>query len=449
VTLLVARDLWVAPSAPGSQPVVRGVSLEVARGEWLALTGVNGGGKTSLLLALAGLWPAARGEVRFDGLPLAPDSPAARRRIGVVLQDPSSQLLQPTVAEELAFTARNLDRPEAEIARAVERWATRLNLSDVLGRDPHTLSAGRQQLVTLAAALIAAPELLLADEPGAHLDQETRARVLAAVQEERERGLAVVWATQDARELAAADRVVEVGERSDPAGRISSSNGTGGGPPAFRIRIRPPQPGEHRPITVDAARELAIGGRGVTALIGANGAGKTVLLEAAAGIRPSPQVDIQWERQPDPPALMAGQFPDLQIFEETVADEVVYAATSRGMPRAEALERAVACFDALGYAGSTFTGRRTWSLSGGEKRLVEIVATVVAPASLVLLDEPTAGLDPERKRALARIVVERSSSSPILVATQDPEWLSSLSAVIFALGQEPAFELPSTSKKTD
>lgn len=440
MSLLVARDLWVTPpAASGSQlPVVRGVSVQVARGEWLALTGVNGGGKTSLLLALAGLWPASRGEVRIEGIPLGPDSAAARRRMGVVLQDPSSQLLQPTVGEELVFTARNLDQPEATIARAAERWIARLGLSDLLGRDPHTLSAGRQQLVTLAAALIAAPEILLADEPGAHLDPATRAHVLAAVREERDRGLAVVWATQDPAELAAADRVIEVGERPAVTSGRSSSNGVAPGALAIRVGIRPPLVGDERRITVGAACELAIAERGVTALVGANGAGKTVLLEAVAGVRPSPQVAVRWERDPKEPALMAGQFPELQIFEETVADEVAYAATSRGMPRGVALERAVVCFDALGLDGKDFTGRRTWSLSGGEKRLVEIVATLVPPASLIVLDEPTAGLDRQRKQALARAVRDRSSSAPVLVATQDPEWLSSLSAVTFTLGEQPA-----------
>jgi energy-coupling factor transport system ATP-binding protein len=358
--------------------------------------------------------------------------------MSVVLQDPSSQLVQPTVAEELVFTARNLDRPEAALARAAQHWTARFGLGDVLGRDPHTLSAGRQQLVALAAALIAEPELLLADEPGAHLDRDARARVLAAVRAERERGLAVVWATQDRDELAAADRVLEVGERREAAGGAASSNGISPAPPALRVAIRPPRPGEERRVSVDAARELAIAARGVTALVGANGVGKTVVLEAVAGVRPSAQVEVRWDRPPDAPALMAGQFPDLQIFEETVGDEVAYAATSRGMPRAEAIDRAVGCFDALGYPGTTFIGRRTWSLSGGEKRVVEIVGSLIAPASLVLLDEPTAGLDPSRKRALAEAVRERSSSAPVMVASQDTEWLSSLSAATFPLGAEPA-----------
>ena len=91
-----------------------------------------------------------------------------------VLQDPTSQLLQPTVREELLFTAVNLGHDSADLLRDARRWAERFGLSASLEQDPHTLSAGNQQLVLLLAALIARPGLLIADEAGAHLDPEVR-----------------------------------------------------------------------------------------------------------------------------------------------------------------------------------------------------------------------------------------------------------------------------------
>ena len=82
-------------------------------------------------------------------------------------------------------------------------------------------------------------------------------------------------------------------------------------------------------------------------------------------------------------------------------------------------------------------------------KTLRIVATLVAPASIVLLDEPTAGLAPDRRGALAAAVRERSRSAPILMATQDKEWLSSLSAANFALGSDATLSGPSSSEKTD
>src|SRR5262245_57413089 len=193
--MLVARDLDVTP--PGARsPAFRGVSLTVGPGEWVALTGPNGCGKSTLLLALAGLIPISGGSLSVDQAPFGPHARGAARHVAVVLQDPSSQLVQPTVEAELSFTARTLGRPEPEIAAAVGRWSTVFDIGGDLGRDPGTLSAGQQQLVSIASALVSAPRLLIADEPTAHLDRGARARVRQVVAEQVGRGLAVIWATQ-------------------------------------------------------------------------------------------------------------------------------------------------------------------------------------------------------------------------------------------------------------
>jgi ABC-type multidrug transport system ATPase subunit len=79
--------------------------------------------------------------------------------------------------------------------------------------------------------------------------------------------------------------------------------------------------------------------------------------------------------------------------------------------------------------------RRTWTLSTGEKRLVEVIGALIAPASLVLLDEPTAGLDPERREALAGLVALRAGIDPVLIASQDLEWVGMAGAHRFRLGR--------------
>ncbi len=432
MSALEARDVWAAP--PGApDPVVRGVSLAVGAGESVALQGPNGGGKTTLALVLAGLWPARRGSVEFEGRPLLPGRPAGEREgLAALLQDPAVQLLQPTVAEELALAPRNLGRPESEVEREVARIGGALGLLDDLARDPRTLSAGRQQLLLIGAALTARPRLLVADEAGAHLDAAARARALEQLREERARGLAVVWVTQDPVERAAADRALSIGEDAALPADLEPAPPADEGPPGLVARVTPAAGSEGPRIAVGAPLELTVGARGVSALVGPNGSGKSVLLGAIAGVLAPPQVTVRREGTGLPP-LLASQYPEHEVFEERVLDEVLWAAVQRGMGRDEAARRGRGMLASLGL-GPGFEERRVWGLSGGEKRLVQLAGALLAPAGLLLLDEPTAGLDPAHRAAVARVVRERSERTPILIAGQDLPWLERLAGRIVRLG---------------
>jgi tungstate transport system ATP-binding protein len=180
--------------------------------------------------------------------------------------------------------------------------------------------------------------------------------------------------------------------------------------------------------------EIRLGGRGVTALLGPNGAGKSVLLVAAAGLEEIAQVRVHWAALPARPPIMALQYPELQVFEERVADEVVFAAVARGLDRPVALAAAAHHLQSMGFDPERLLARRTWTLSTGEKRLVEVIGALIAPSSLVLLDEPTAGLDAGRRAALARLVERRAGSDPVLVASQDIDWVGRAGARCFHLG---------------
>ena len=436
--MLEARSLSVVPPG-GSQPVVEGISLSVAAREWVVLCGENGGGKTSLLLALAGLWPVSTGTLTLNGRGFGP----ARRDVGLVtaaiLQDPSSQILQPTVAEELALAARNLGLSEEVISREVARRARELDLEPDLDRDPATLSAGRQQQVLLAAALLTGPSVLFADEPTAHLDAGARERTRELIRREMARGMAVVWATQDPEEIAGATRAIEVGRSAGARGAA----GVGSGPPdsacvsnpVLRIRVALPSEGQGPRVRLSAPLEVAIGPAGVTSWMGPNGVGKSVLLSAVAGLEPLHQIEVDWLAPQSLPAIMALQYPELQVFEDLVADELAFAATARGMNRPQALTEAANHLRELGFDAEAMLARRTWTLSTGEKRLIEVVGALIAPASLVLLDEPTAGLDGGRKAALAGLVRQRAGTGPVMIAGQDVGWLESVGGRRLALGR--------------
>lgn len=432
---LSLRDVWAAP--PGvAEPVVRGLSLDLAAGEWLALGGANGSGKTTLLLVAAGLLAPRRGarEILAEGGAHAP-------RVATILQDPSVQLFAPTVHEEIGLTALHLGFPPDRIAEEVRRRAAAFGLEGDLSRDPRTLSAGRQQLVLLAAALACEPDLLVADEAGAHLDSAARALVLDALREECARGLSVLWATQEEAERSAASRRVRVMRGEGGETRLApwidarlahaggpasldqrSADGEGGGT-SLHVSAEVPLDGPR--VRTERALEITLPPRGITALVGPNGSGKTVLLLAACGLLDLPQVQVRKEAGLAPPLLVA-QYPERQIFEERVEREATFAAVARGVPAKEAKERAARVFDRLGVGALFQEQRRTWELSAGERRLVLLAGALIAPAGLLALDEPTAGLDPDRRGQLADLLGEVACEKPVLIASQDEPWLLDL-----------------------
>jgi energy-coupling factor transport system ATP-binding protein len=425
--------------------------LEVLEGEWLAITGPNGSGKTTLALALAGLQPVRAGTLNLNGEPLAPGA-EARRHVAAILQEPGSQMLCGSVIEEIASAAESLGTSEIEARARALRWAEKLGITD-LDRDPATLSPGQQQLVLWAAAFTQLPSLLVADEACAHLDDQARERVVAGLEELLSHGLSVVWVTQSEAELAQADRVLELengvlGPRSEPRGREPKTSGDfepGLGIGRLALLRLVPGRGDVR-VQVEEAMEIVIPPTGIIVVTGPNGSGKTTLLECLAGLVDRPEVAISWERTKgpesgasrdpgdDPGPLLVGERPEQLVFLERALDELIHTAVARGTPPSATRARARQILDTLGIASLANENRRMWSLSTGEKRLVALVAALLSPSNLLLLDEPTAGLDRNRCEVMANLVQLRATRSAVVIATQDLLWAGGLAGAWFYLG---------------
>lgn len=170
--------------------------LSVQRGEVVALLGPTGAGKSTLLRLLAGLEPANGGELRFEGQPLGGDNLplATRRRITLVHQRPL--LLTGTVAFNVEYGLRL--RGTKNATSQVQALLDRLGLRELASQPAQTLSGGQTQLVALARALAIAPDVLLLDEPTAHLDPALVSLVEKTIREiQRARRTTVVWATHN------------------------------------------------------------------------------------------------------------------------------------------------------------------------------------------------------------------------------------------------------------
>jgi energy-coupling factor transport system ATP-binding protein len=226
------RVSYPSPLLDGTRVhALRGVDLEIAHGEFVALMGPVGAGKSTLCLALIGAIPHAvdcesTGTVTVVGqetraTPLA----QLARQVGLVFEDAETQLFNATVADEIAFGLEAMSLPIDEIERRIDAALEQVALSGFRGRSPRTLSGGEQKRLVLASVLAMQPSVLVLDEPTAGLDARGRYEVLSAIEHLQERdgtGMTVVMATQDAEAVARfADRVAvlrdgEVSLTGDP-----------------------------------------------------------------------------------------------------------------------------------------------------------------------------------------------------------------------------------------
>jgi len=192
--------------------LLQDINLSVEPGEYFILLGPTGAGKTVLLEAIAGLHPLLDGSISVDGAEVTRLKPE-KRGIGIVYQD---QVLFPhmSVEQNIAFGLKSTKCPREEIATRVRRMAELIGITDLLARDPTTLSGGEKQKVALARALVTEPRVLMLDEPLSALDPETKENLQHELAEVHRRlKVTMIHVTHDFEEaIAVGDRVAVINE---------------------------------------------------------------------------------------------------------------------------------------------------------------------------------------------------------------------------------------------
>jgi cobalt/nickel transport system ATP-binding protein len=201
---------------PGGVKAINDVSLEVRRGERVALLGPNGSGKSTLILLIAGLFSPQKGEISvFNEETSAKSFHKLRQKIGIVFQDPDDQLFNQTVIEDVAYGPKNLGIPEEKIRKRCDHILEDIGISHLRDRPPHRLSFGEKKKVSLATALVLKPELLILDEPTANLDLLSRRGLINTLNELNAEGTTIIISTHDVEALPElADKVIIVSHGS-------------------------------------------------------------------------------------------------------------------------------------------------------------------------------------------------------------------------------------------
>lgn len=191
--------------------VLHGVNLKVEKGEFLAVLGHNGSGKSTFAKHLNSILVPTEGSVSVDGADTADDSKLydIRRNVGMIFQNPDNQLVATIVEEDVAFAPENLGVAPDEIQKRVDEALSAVNMSEYAHHAPHMLSGGQKQRIAIAGVLAMNPSVLVMDEATAMLDPSGRREIMETVKRlNRESGMTVVMITHYMEEAAQADRVV-------------------------------------------------------------------------------------------------------------------------------------------------------------------------------------------------------------------------------------------------
>jgi energy-coupling factor transporter ATP-binding protein EcfA2 len=444
---LVARGLGVRHASRRAWALT-GVDLVVEPGERVLLTGASGAGKSTLLAAVAGLLEAEGtevvGELTVDGA----DPRAARGRLGMLAQDPDSQLVMTRAGDDVAFGLENAGLPPDLIWPRVDEALAAVGFPYGRDRPTQALSGGEKQRLVLAGALARRPGLLLLDEPTAQLDNPGAALVRGAVERATaDRRTTVLVVDHDAEPwLPLVDRVVEL----RPDGLIE--HGPGWHPVARAAGLAlPSAPGGPVLLTVDGAgfayrgtTEAALrpvdavvrGGRAL-AVTGPNGTGKSTLALLLAGLRAptTGRVTAAGELaagvrkgHDEPHRWAAGelvsrigtvfQHPEQQVLTGRLHDELALGPLRSGEHAAAARATAEELLERLGL--SAFAEANPFTLSGGQQRRLSVATALATSPQVLVLDEPTFGQDAATWRELVTLLAEqRARGCAVVTVTHD------------------------------
>lgn len=455
------------------------VDLSVAPAEAVAIAGPSDSGKTRLCLALCGLSETPPGcDVRFDGLPLTaiPD----RRRLQDIAFVPSDPSLlfsgaKSTLAGELELSAALLGTADLPEAAALERIVASFRLKPLLGRDPFLLSGGEAVRAALALAVLRRPRLLVIDEAFAFLDPESLHLARRALDDYLPPGSTLIETMSDRVNPLPSGSVVD----SVAAWSICRSPRklTISPMPALEPFVAVPcaTPAAEAPTeTVLEVEDLAFaypnagfrlagvnlrlarGDRLI--LVGANGVGKTTLLRSLALLlEPSYRrlaiVGEDGEARSPPPrrrrhewarsALYCFQRPDDQLYLPTVEAEVI--ETARRLGRRDYRDRGLDAADRLGL--TPVLSASPFDLPSSVRRLIPLAAAIGAAPPILLLDEPSAGLDTAQCARLVAALTTAVPESAMVIVTHDYAFASCVGSAALELRADEASGSPALHAK--
>ena len=435
---------------------LKNIDLTVKTGECVLLTGPSGCGKTTILRLINGLIPHFYpGELSGD---IFIDGGSVKERelydtaliIGTVFQNPRTQFYNVDTTGELAFGCENRGLPEQEIYTRIDRTVAHFRMASLMDRNIFRLSDGEKQKIACASVNVSEPKIILLDEPSANLDYTATLMLRELILRWKAEGKTIIAAehriaylwdiidravvlrdgeivgefTGNGKEELTQNQLTQMGLRTtvmeSPAEMQMDSFREGDRPITLR-NFHFAYHGEKKNIVDIPILQIAAGQ--ITAIVGANGAGKTSFLNCLCGLEKRCKGTLEYEgklydsKSRKKLCFMVMQDTGNQLFTESVLDEVLIS-----LKKGTANEKETAMEIIRNLDLADFADRHPQSLSGGQKQRLAIACALASGRELLLLDEPTSGLDYAHMKETAALLEKlRSMGTTILVVTHDSE----------------------------
>ncbi len=449
---------------------LKGVDITISKGEFVAVLGRNGSGKSTFAKLINGLNIPTEGTLYVKGLDASKEENIwdIRQNVGMVFQNPDNQIIATIVEEDVAFGPENLGMEPNEIVKNVNMALKAVSMEEFRDAAPAYLSGGQKQRVAIAGILAMKPRCIILDEPTAMLDPQGRKEVMETVTMlNKEEGITIILITHYMEEAALADRIIVMNEGKvamegtpreifSRVGEMkalhldvpqitelsSIINGSVSKFPAdilnieefidafkyygynkdFHYAKKSREPKNNKPLLEvrdlthiygkETAFEkvavknirLTVGEGDFIGLIGHTGSGKSTLIQHFNALVKADEGSVYFKGKDifeDKSKLkyirqkigLVFQYPEYQIFETTIYDEVAYGPRNCGL---SAEETDIRVKEALKFVGidESMCKKSPFDLSGGQKRRVAIAGILAMRPEILILDEPMAGLDP-------------------------------------------------------
>lgn len=453
----------------GKTWILDGIDLEIAYGQRIAIIGKNGSGKSTLAKIIAGLSSPDSGIVTLCGIKVFEannvDSKAyqkARESIGALFQSPEDQIVTTVVEDDVAFGLENLCASKEFMKQNISNALRAVNMENHRFSDPSNMSGGQQQRVAIASSIATKSKLLVLDEPTSMLDSCAKEDVNKLFNKLQTSGTTIVQVTHKISECKNADRILmlENGKLRDvslleldeffteksPAvieSKSMTENAKKSNTAIEISNLNVSYTNSQTPIIRDYS--LSVKSGEIVAIMGKNGCGKSTLAKAICalikydsgsicvnGIKISEKTSKSQMREIRKNIGYVMQLPEQQLFAQTVFEDVAYGPKNFGLEGRELHSRVLNALKSLHI--EHLAQKSPFELSGGQQRLAAIAGILACNPKILVLDEPTAGLDFEYAKIVLKILSDlHNKGITIIVITHDLNEAKSLGARIVTL----------------